>query len=225
MSSWLRDHAVMQSVAKQHLLRAQERMKRQADKHRSERQFQVGDFVYLKPQPYIQTSLAPRSNQKLAFKFFGPFRIIGRVGAVAYKLELPPESAVHPVFHVSQLKQAIGNNTASAELLPDTAAIQYPDKILQRRMSEGNKPVLQGLVKWSGMPASLATWENLEAPRHRFPGAPTWGQVATQGEGLSAVHHHQGSPSTQQKPIAGPRELLGPVRVCVAQNGVREWCI
>jgi hypothetical protein len=45
------------------------------------------------------------------------------------------------------------------------------------------------------------------------------------GRGLSAVHHHQGSPSTQQKPIAGPRELLGPVRVCVAQNGVREWCI
>jgi hypothetical protein len=42
---------------------------------------------------------------------------------------------------------------------------------------------------------------------------------------VSVVHHHQGSPSTQQKPIAGPRELLGPVRVCVAQNGVREWCI
>jgi hypothetical protein len=53
LSSWLRDRAVMQSVAKQHLLHAQDRMKRQADKHRSERQFQVGDFVYLKLQPYI----------------------------------------------------------------------------------------------------------------------------------------------------------------------------
>jgi hypothetical protein len=124
-------------------------------------------------------------------------------------------SAIHPVFHVSQLKQAIGNNTTSAELPSDTAAIQYLDKILQRRMSEGDKPVLQGLVKWSGMPASLATWENLEALRHRFPGAPTWGQVATQGEGLSAVHHHPGSPWTQRKPVASPRESLGPVRVCM----------
>jgi hypothetical protein len=46
------------------------------------------DWVYLKLQPYIQTSLAPHSNQKLAIKFFGPFQIVARVGAVAYKLLL-----------------------------------------------------------------------------------------------------------------------------------------
>jgi len=43
--------------------------------------------------------------------------------------------------------------------------------------------VLQGLIKWSGMPASLATWEDLEALRQRFPLAPTWGQVGSQEEG------------------------------------------
>lgn len=48
----------------------------------------TGDWVYLKLQPYIQTSLAPHSNQKLAIKFFGPFQIVARVGAVAYKLLL-----------------------------------------------------------------------------------------------------------------------------------------
>jgi ribosomal protein L21E len=52
----------MQSLVKQHLARAQDRMKRQADKGRSERSFQVGDSVYLKLQPYVQSSLAPRSN-------------------------------------------------------------------------------------------------------------------------------------------------------------------
>jgi len=51
-------------------------MKKQADEHRSERQFQIGDLVFVKIQPYVQSSLAQHSNQKLAFKFFGPYRIL-----------------------------------------------------------------------------------------------------------------------------------------------------
>ena len=95
----------MTSLLRQHLLRAQQRMKKQADRHRTERSFAVGDEVFLKLQPYVQTSLAPRSSQKLSFKFFGPYKIIARVGAVAYKLDLPPTSKIHNVVHVSQLKQ------------------------------------------------------------------------------------------------------------------------
>lgn len=64
---------VTQQLVHQHLLRTQRRMKHQADKHRSERSFAVGDWVFLKLQPYVQASLAPRSCQKLAFKFFGPY--------------------------------------------------------------------------------------------------------------------------------------------------------
>jgi len=56
-------------------------MKRQADKGRSERVFQVGDRVYLKLQPYVQSSLAPRANQKLSFKFFGPYSVVERIGS------------------------------------------------------------------------------------------------------------------------------------------------
>lgn len=46
----------MHKLVQQHLLRAQDRMKKQADKIRYERQFAVGDLVYLKLQPYIQSN-------------------------------------------------------------------------------------------------------------------------------------------------------------------------
>lgn len=51
-------------------------MKAQADKHRTERVFAVGDSVFLKLQPYIQASVAPRANHKLAYKFFGPYTVL-----------------------------------------------------------------------------------------------------------------------------------------------------
>lgn len=86
----MQDRQLMNSVIKQHLARSRLRMKKQADKHGSEREFRVGDMVFLKLQPYVQSSLAPRSNQKLAFKFFGPFPVVAKVRQVAYRLQLPP---------------------------------------------------------------------------------------------------------------------------------------
>jgi hypothetical protein len=118
-----------------HLTRAQERMKRQADKKRSERVFAVGDSVYLKLQPYIQSSVATRSNQKLSFKFFGPYEILERIGAVAYHLNLATNSSIHPVFHVLQLKRSLRRDEVLIHKLPrDGSAVQVPIRVLQRRM-------------------------------------------------------------------------------------------
>jgi len=74
LEEWLKERDLLSQIIKQHLLRAQQRMKVQADKGRSEHQFEVGSLVYLKLQPYIQTSVAPRSNKKLAFRFYGHSR-------------------------------------------------------------------------------------------------------------------------------------------------------
>lgn len=101
LDEWLKECELMTSLVQQHLQQAQQQMKSLADKNRTERTFAVGDMVFLKLQPYIQTSLAPRANQKIAFKFFGPFKVLQRVGEVPYKLELPLEASIHPVFHVS----------------------------------------------------------------------------------------------------------------------------
>jgi hypothetical protein len=70
----------MSRVIKQHLLRAQQRMKFEADKKRSEVHFQVGDQVFLKLQPYVQSSVADRAHHKLAFKFLAHIPYWRRLG-------------------------------------------------------------------------------------------------------------------------------------------------
>lgn len=85
-------------------------MKTQADRKRQELNLKVGGLVLVKLQPYRQHSEALRRNQKLPIKYFGPFKIIAKVGTEAYKLELPSTARIlHPVFHVSQLKVFKGN--------------------------------------------------------------------------------------------------------------------
>jgi hypothetical protein len=158
-------------------------MKRQADKGCSEHVFAVGDLVYLKPQTYVQSSIARRSNNKLSFKFFGPFRILARIGSVAYKLELPETASIHPVFHVSQLKRTAGSQMVASALPTDYIEFQVPERVLQRRWTTGHHPVEQVLVQWSQMPPELSTWEPLLQLRQQFPRAPSWGHAASQEAG------------------------------------------
>lgn len=79
LDQWLKERHLLSKLVQQQLLRAQQRMKHHTDKHRFEREFVVGDMVYLKLQPHIQSSVAPRSNHKLSFWFYGP-QILQRVG-------------------------------------------------------------------------------------------------------------------------------------------------
>ena len=187
--TWSSDRQWMNQLLQQHLHRAKHRMKKQADQHRSERSFDVGDLVYLKLQPYVQSFLAPRSHQKLAFRFFGPYHITERVGSVAYRLDLPAHSSVHPVFHVSQLKKAVGASHQVTPILPSDFALQLaPEQVLQTRLvSRDNNQVQQVLVKWNNLPTTLATWEDYEALRQEFPRATVWGQAVSQGGGVSST--------------------------------------
>jgi hypothetical protein len=125
----------MQTLLKHHLERVRLRMKHQADKGRTERTFAVGDSVFLKLQPYIQSSVAPRAHHKLLFKYYGPYTVLERVGEVAYRLALPEGSRIHPVIHVSQLKKAIGPNIQVQPCLPSPLdVLQVPVRVLQRCM-------------------------------------------------------------------------------------------
>ena len=83
-----------------------------------ERSFEVGDMVYLMLQPYRQSSLKRSGAEKLKPRYYGPFKVIRRVGEVAYELELPPGSRVHNVLHVSCLKQSLGQRVMISIELP-----------------------------------------------------------------------------------------------------------
>ena len=80
----------------------------------------MGDLVLLKLRPYRQETLQKKRNQKLSPKFFGPYKIVERIGPVAYKLDLPSDAAIHPVFtfHVSQLKQLLGQHEEICQDIP-----------------------------------------------------------------------------------------------------------
>ncbi|KAD5960518.1 hypothetical protein E3N88_11990 [Mikania micrantha] len=86
---------------------AQNRQKSYADKRRWPIEFQVGDMVLLKVSPWKGLSRF-RKRDKLSPKYIGPFKIVARVGEVAYKLELPDElGKIHPTFHVSYLRKCL----------------------------------------------------------------------------------------------------------------------
>ncbi|GMI64735.1 hypothetical protein HRI_000142800 [Hibiscus trionum] len=160
-------------MLKFHLKRAQGRMKQQADKKRVGCEFQLGDRVFLKLQPYRQQSVQHRVSQKLSPKWFGPFKVVRRVGAVAYELELPVGSKIHPIFHVSQLKKHIGSDEFSAQLPligPDGGISKEPVRIIDRRIGKrGGRAVTEVLVEWSNAFPEDATWEVLYQLQQQFP--------------------------------------------------------
>lgn len=78
----------------------------------------MGQWVYLKLQPYRQHSVHRRAFHKLSPRYYGPYLIEKRIGSVAYKLKLPSSSRIHPVFHVSLLKRKIGDSVVVSAHLP-----------------------------------------------------------------------------------------------------------
>jgi len=164
LDDWMKSRNTMLQHIKHNLSRAQQRMKSQADKNRQERTFAVGDWVYVKLQPHIQQSVKRRSNHKLSFKYFGPYLILQTIGKVAYKLQLPASSQIHPVLHVSHLKKALPPNaTLSAD--DDLQLLHMldtlpPTQVLDQRLNLiGHRVVPSILVQRESCPTHWAVWE------------------------------------------------------------------
>lgn len=147
-------------------------METQANKHRSDRQFEDGDWVYVKIQPYRQVTMSGGQFSKLYAKYYGSYQILRKVGKVAYRLSLPPQLLLHPTFHVSELKKChkLPEKTSHPPIVElSSPYCPQPQQILERRMiQKGNKVVAQVLVQWDQLPPDRATWEDYSALKTRF---------------------------------------------------------
>ena len=161
-------------IIREHLKAAQSRQKTQADKKRREVEFKAGDFVYLKVSPKKGTRRFGLRG-KLSPRYVGPFQIINKVGAVAYRLELPPNlSGIHNVFHVSTLKKCeLPPKTVElplTELQPDLSYEEHPIKILDVKYRVMRKRTIRFVkVQWSNHTEEEATWEKEDDLHACFP--------------------------------------------------------
>lgn len=161
---------------KKNLAIASNRMKQVADSKRRDVNFQSGDWVYLRLQPYRQHTIFKRTSYKLSTRYYGPFEIESRIGlgSVAYRLKLPEGTRVHPVFHVSLLKKHIGKGTPTSRTLPPIRANGVlrlvPERVLKfRTIGSGESKLREALVQWTDLTRDDATWESVEQLRKSFP--------------------------------------------------------
>ncbi|GJQ90708.1 putative reverse transcriptase domain-containing protein [Tanacetum coccineum] len=113
------------SLIKQRIQTAHDRQKSYTDLKRKPMEFQVGDKVMLKVSPWKGVVRFGKRG-KLNPRYVGPFKVLKKVGAVAYKLELPQElSRVHNTFHVSNLKKCYSDDP----LVVPLEGLQVDDKL------------------------------------------------------------------------------------------------
>ncbi|KAK8936042.1 hypothetical protein KSP39_PZI013044 [Platanthera zijinensis] len=119
-------------------------------------------------------TIARRSCPKLAPRFFGPFEVLGQIGAITYRLRLPEASQIHPVFHVSQLRRVIGYHP-TLDHIPSNldfseSAPLYPVAILDTRSPHSGTGVPEEVrVAWRHRPPSANTWLLCDDFRRQFP--------------------------------------------------------
>jgi len=148
---------MMVARALAHIAMAQQRQKRNADKHRREVTYNVGDKVLLNTK-----FLHLDGSRKLKQRYLGPFTIARKIGTVAYELALPPSMTIHNVFHVSLLApfkqppEGLRREDEWHGVLRDGYQEYEIQDILDHRGSAAQR---EFLIRWRGLPESETSWE------------------------------------------------------------------
>ncbi|GKC49312.1 putative reverse transcriptase domain-containing protein [Tanacetum coccineum] len=137
--------------------------------------FQVGDNVMLKVSPWKGVVRFGKRG-KLNPRYVGPFKVIERVGTVAYKLELPQQlSRVHNTFYVSNLKKCLSDESLVIpfeELRVDHKLhfVEEPVEVMDREIKQLNRsriPIIK--VRWNSKRGPEFTWEWEDSFKKKYP--------------------------------------------------------
>ncbi|GJU16646.1 putative reverse transcriptase domain-containing protein [Tanacetum coccineum] len=160
---------------KQRMQAARDRQKSYADLKHKPMEFQVGDKVMLKVSPWKGVVRFGKRG-KLNPRYVGPFKVLEKVGEVAYKLELPEElSRVHNTFHVSNLKKCHADEPLAVPLdglhLDDKLHfVEEPLEIVGRevkRLKRSRIPLVK--VRWNSKRGPEFTWEREDQFKKKYP--------------------------------------------------------
>ena len=162
-------------VIRDRLKIAQDRQKSYADNHRRDLKFEVGDMVFLRISPW-KGVLRFGKRGKLSPRYIRPYRIVERIGEVAYRLELPSDlDRIHDVFHVSMLRKYIPDPShvlteQPMEIQEKLTYEEEPVQILDRREQVlCNKTIPLVKVFWRSHTIEEATWEPEAQMRRHYP--------------------------------------------------------
>ncbi|GJX31229.1 putative reverse transcriptase domain-containing protein [Tanacetum coccineum] len=160
---------------KNRLLTARSRQKSYADRRLKPLEFEVGDMVLLKVSPW-KGVFRFKKQGKLSPRYIRPFKILARVGPVAYTLELPEElKGIHSTFHVSNLKKCLAEGDIvilmnEIKLDDKLCMIEEPVEIVDRevkRLKQSRIPIVK--VRWNSLRGSEFTWEREDQIKKKYP--------------------------------------------------------
>ncbi|GKC13926.1 hypothetical protein Tco_1010708 [Tanacetum coccineum] len=160
---------------KNRLLTARSRQKSYEDRRFKPLEFEVRDMVLLKVLLW-KGVVRFGKHRKLSPRYIGPFKILARVGPVAYTLELPKElKGIHSTFHVSNLKKCLADENLiipldEIQLHDNLHFIEEPVEIVNRevkRLKQSLSPIVK--VRWNSRRGPKFTWEREDQFRDKYP--------------------------------------------------------
>jgi hypothetical protein len=108
-------------------------------------EYSVGDWVLLRLHQRSAVGITSASPSKLEPRFFGPYQITERIGAMEYRLRLPPNARIHDVLHVALLKKYIGDPPVTTVPLPSILhgrVVPTPSQVTRARLNKGQWQLL-----------------------------------------------------------------------------------
>ncbi|GJV08592.1 putative reverse transcriptase domain-containing protein [Tanacetum coccineum] len=178
---------------KQRMQAARDRQKSYADVRRKPLEFQVGDRVMLKVSPWKGVVRFGKRG-KLNPRYIGPFKVLAKVGTVAYRLELPQQlSRVHSTFHVSNLKKCLSDEPLAVPLdeihIDDKLHfVEEPVEILEREIKKLRAMCITiSKVRWNPREKSIRTSSQKPHPRRMLHLEPWDKALLTGGDFMSSA--------------------------------------